>query len=66
MKNSRGTSNFKIKLRNWTWWYSPLIPVLGRQKEKDLCEFKDSQGCIVRHCLNRQGGKKIAQGCLNM
>ena len=24
------------------WWYTPLIPALGRQKQTDLWEFKDS------------------------
>jgi hypothetical protein len=24
-----------------TFWHKPLVPVLGRQRQKDLCEFKD-------------------------
>ena len=24
------------------WWYTPLIPALGRQRQTDLWEFKDS------------------------
>ena len=22
------------------WWYMPLIPALGSQRQEDLCEFK--------------------------
>ena len=31
----------------------PLIPAFGRQRQLDLCEFKDSLVCIVR---SRQAG----------
>ena len=35
---------FPLKLQtNWVWWYTHLIPALGRQRQLDLCEFKTGQ-----------------------
>jgi len=31
----------------------PLIPVLGRQRQEDHCEFQDSQGYTEKHCLEK-------------
>ena len=28
------------KGRNRVWWYTPLIPMPGRQRHIDLCDFK--------------------------
>jgi len=45
---------------SWAWWFSPLIPVLRRQRQADLCEFETSQKYIVRSlnnnskCTNRK------------
>jgi hypothetical protein len=36
------------------WWSMPLIPVLRRQRQKDLCEFKTSLVYRVRPCLKNQ------------
>ena len=30
----------KKKKSSRVWWYTPLIPTLGRQRQTDLCEFK--------------------------
>lgn len=30
-----------------------LIPALGRQREMDLCKFKDGQGYVVKPCLKK-------------
>lgn len=32
---------------------SVLIPALGRQREMDLCKFKDGQGYVVKPCLKK-------------
>ena len=32
----------KNKLKAGQWWRTPLTPALGRQRQVDLCEFKDS------------------------
>jgi hypothetical protein len=31
---------------SWVWWYTPVIPVLGRLRQDD-CEFKASLSYIV-------------------
>jgi hypothetical protein len=31
-----------------------LIPEFGRQRQVEFCEFKASQGCIVRPCLRNK------------
>jgi hypothetical protein len=37
---------FQSTLRNTIkaqpWWYTPLIPALGRQRQAELCKFKSS------------------------
>ena len=33
--------SYRTKALRW-WWCLPLIPVLGRQRQVDLYEFKDS------------------------
>lgn len=41
----------------WDGWPMPLIPVLGRQRQADLCKFQGNQGNRVRFCpvSKRQG-----------
>jgi hypothetical protein len=43
------SSYCKKRIFSWAWWYSPVIPALGRGKQKDL-EFKTSLGYMVRAC----------------
>lgn len=31
---------FTIHIKSWVWWCMPSIPELGRQRQKDLCEFQ--------------------------
>jgi hypothetical protein len=28
----------KIHTESWAWWRTPFIPVLGRQRQAELCE----------------------------
>jgi hypothetical protein len=32
----------KITRSGWWWRHTPFIPALGRQRQADLCEFKDT------------------------
>ena len=36
-----------LKINKWAgcWWCMPLIPVLGRQRQVNLCEFKANPLC---------------------
>jgi ubiquinone/menaquinone biosynthesis C-methylase UbiE len=40
------------------WWYTSVIPVLGRLKQED-CKFKASLGYTVRVCLKQNKMKQI-------
>jgi hypothetical protein len=48
------------------WWYTPLIPALGRQRQADFwvrgqpglqSEFQDSQGHTEKPCLEKNQNK---------
>lgn len=36
------------------WWQTPLIPGLRRQRQKDLCEFKATQGYMKMNQSKRE------------
>jgi len=37
--------------KHWMWWHTPLLPTLGRQRQKDLRESETSQSYTERPCL---------------
>jgi hypothetical protein len=50
------------------WWYTPLIPALGRQSKADFWvwgqpglqnEFQDSQGYTEKPCIKNPKNKQI-------
>jgi hypothetical protein len=49
--------SLKLSLKNrdfsWAWWHTPVIPALGRLKQKNH-GFKASLGYIVRPCLKKK------------
>jgi hypothetical protein len=51
----------KFYFQGLAWWHTPLITVLGKQKQPELCEFKASQGYRVRPCLKKMSYKGEAQ-----
>jgi hypothetical protein len=50
----------KYMKQSWACWCTPLIAVLGRQRQEDLCEFETSlvyimaQGYIEKLCLEKK------------
>jgi hypothetical protein len=39
-KKKAGKLYYKIGSKKWVWWYMPLIPVIRRQRQAHLCEFR--------------------------
>lgn len=37
----------KTLSRGWVWWFMPLVPVLGRQRQVDFYEFGTSLVCVA-------------------
>ena len=64
-----GGGRIKENSKARVWWYRPLIPALGRQRQMDLCEFKaslvykveDRQGCIEKRCQKNNNKKNPFQ-----
>lgn len=47
------------------WWYTPVIPVLGRLRQEDLLELEANTGYIVVHAsLRRDTVSKEGNGNL--
>jgi hypothetical protein len=38
-----------IKILLWAWWYTPLIPIPGRQRQADLHDLETSL-VYIAHC----------------
>lgn len=34
-----GCDEFKIEASNWMWWYTPIMPAVGRMRQKDCPKF---------------------------
>jgi hypothetical protein len=65
MYNSCFVLVFKKKSCSQAWWHMPLIPALGRQRQKKVrgqpglqSEFQDSQGYTEKPCLEKQTNKQ--------
>jgi hypothetical protein len=39
-------------MKIWVWWYTQVVPALGRLRQADL-EFKGSLSYIAGPCLNK-------------
>lgn len=50
-------SKFKNTLRDWVKWLMPLVSVLRRQKQADLCEFSNS--LVTKQALGQPGLKSV-------
>jgi hypothetical protein len=40
------------------WWYTPLIPALGRQRQAALCEIKASRSRRAKVVMKRNPALK--------
>jgi hypothetical protein len=41
------------------WWYTPVIPAFGRQRNSNYLGFKTSIGSITRSYLKRRTNKNV-------
>lgn len=48
-----GCRSFRNYTRDQVWWCMPIIPVLGRQKQTNLCKLKSSMVYIASSGLAR-------------
>jgi hypothetical protein len=65
----QATSHVRIQETSWVWWRTPLIPALGRQRQRQAdfwvwgqpglqSEFQDSQGYTEKPCLKKNKKQK--------
>jgi hypothetical protein len=47
-KERRVSGIIKSSAKPW-WWYTPLIPALGRQRQVDLCEWTMKWKCRIKN-----------------
>ena len=69
----RYINGIELETQAWQWWFTPVILVLGRQRQVDFLvqgqpglqnEFQDSQSYTEKPCLRKK--KIIEENFLNL
>lgn len=58
-KGGTGDSAHKKTRSDQVWWYMPLVPAVGQQRQGDLFECKTNQSYTVKTLIQKKDIKNL-------